>query len=71
MSEQRPASNQALLVQIVTDLADLKATIRNYADLEMRVRELEKARWQSAWITALASATLTAVVVAMILGQLK
>ena len=71
MSEQRPSSSNALLVQIVTDLADLKATIRNYADLEIRVRELEKARWQSAWITALASASLTAVAVSMVLGMLQ
>lgn len=70
MSEQRPSQN-ALLVQIVTDLADLKATIRNYSDLELRIRELEKARWQSAWVTALASASLTAVVVAMILGMIQ
>ena len=71
MPEQRPSSSNALLVQIVTDLADLKATIRNYSDLELRIRELEKARWQSAWVTALASASLTAVVVAMILGMIQ
>jgi hypothetical protein len=62
----RPSSSNALLVQIITDIAEIKATVRNYADLETRVRELEKARWQSAWITAFASASLTAVAVVLV-----
>jgi hypothetical protein len=33
---------------------------RNILDHEDRIRDLEKARWSSAWITALASAALTA-----------
>jgi hypothetical protein len=67
MPEQsRPASSQALLVQIITDIAEIKAVVRNYADLETRVRELEKARWQSAWITAFASASLTAIAVVLV-----
>lgn len=59
-------SSNALLVQIITDIAEIKATVRGYADLETRVRELEKARWQSAWITAFASASLTAVAVIIV-----
>ena len=67
MPEQsRPASSQALLVQIITDIAEIKAVVKNYADLETRVRELEKARWQSACITAFASATLTAIAVVLV-----
>jgi type IV secretory pathway component VirB8 len=62
----RPNSSQALLVQIITDIAEIKATIKGYADLETRVRELEKARWQSAWITAFASASLTALAVIIV-----
>lgn len=62
----RSNSSNALLVQIITDIAEIKATIRGYADLETRVRELEKARWQSAWITAFASASLTAVAVVLV-----
>jgi len=62
----RSNSSNALLVQIITDIAEIKATVRNYADLETRVRELEKARWQSAWITAFASASLTAVAVVLV-----
>jgi hypothetical protein len=62
----RSNSSNALLVQIITDIAEIKATVRNYADLETRVRELEKARWQSAWITAFSSASLTAVAVLLV-----
>lgn len=67
MSEPtRSNSSNALLVQIITDIAEIKATIKGYADLETRVRELEKARWQSAWITAFASASLTALAVIIV-----
>ena len=62
----RSNSSNALLVQIITDIAEIKATIKGYADLETRVRELEKARWQSAWITAFASASLTALAVIIV-----
>lgn len=62
----RSNSSNALLVQIITDIAEIKATIRGYADLETRVRELERARWSSAWITAFASASLTAIAVVLV-----
>ena len=39
-------------------------TERNIKDHETRIRDLEKARWQTAWITAASSAALTAFVVA-------
>lgn len=41
-------------------------TERNIKDHETRIRDLEKARWQTAWITAAASAALTGAVVALI-----
>ena len=47
-------------------MAEIKATIKMVQDHEERIRELEKARWQTAWITALASASATALVVAFI-----
>jgi len=62
----RPNSSNALLVQIITDIAEIKAVVRNYADLETRVRELERARWSSAWVTAFASASLTAIAVVLV-----
>lgn len=39
---------------------------RNIKDFEFRIRELEKARWQSAWLSALASALLTGVSITII-----
>lgn len=73
----RGTSQQALLLRVVEDLAEIKAEIKAdrawrarietvLDDHETRTRELEKARWQTAWVTALASAALTALVVAMI-----
>jgi type IV secretory pathway component VirB8 len=47
-------------------MAEVKATIKVVHDHEDRIRELEKARWQTAWITALASAAATGVVVAFV-----
>ena len=41
--------------------------VQNYADIELRVRELEKARWKSAWITGLLSAAVSSSFVAIIL----
>ena len=35
-------------------------------DHEERIRELEKARWQTAWITAFSSAALTALAVVLV-----
>jgi hypothetical protein len=45
----------------------VKAMVQNYADIELRVRELEKARWKSAWITGLLSAAVSSSAVAVII----
>jgi type IV secretory pathway component VirB8 len=63
--------HDAILFQLAQDIAEIKATVKNYADLEARVRELERARWSSAWVTAFASAALTAVAVVMVNGLLS
>lgn len=60
------STQSQLLWALVKDMAEIKATIKMVQDHEDRIRELEKARWQTAWITALASASATAVVVALI-----
>ena len=62
-----PESADKLLIQIVSDLAEIKATVKNYADLELRVRDLEKARWSSAWLTGILSAAVSSGVVALIM----
>jgi hypothetical protein len=61
------SQNDKILIQLVRDIAEVKAMVQNYADIELRVRELEKARWQSAWITGLLSAAISSSVVAVIL----
>lgn len=66
-----PESADKLLLQVVADLAEIKATIKNYADLELRVRELEKARWSSAWLTGILSAAVSSGVVALIMKVLN
>tara|TARA_R110000868_G_scaffold216396_1_gene466534 strand:+ start:7963 stop:8187 length:225 start_codon:yes stop_codon:yes gene_type:complete len=60
------STQSQLLWALVQDMAEIKATIKMVQDHEDRIRELEKARWQTAWITALASAAATGVVVAFL-----
>ncbi len=66
MTDPKPATQNALLMSIVADLAEIKAVVRMVRDHEERIRELEKARWQSAWVTALVSAGATSLIVAII-----
>jgi type IV secretory pathway component VirB8 len=61
------STQSQLLWALVQDMAEIKATIKMVQDHEDRIRELEKARWQTAWITALASASLTALVVGLVM----
>ena len=68
--QKRPSSQTALLLQLLQDVADIKAGIASVADHEMRIRELEKARWSSAWLTGLLSAGVSSVVVAIIIKSL-
>jgi cell division protein FtsX len=67
---KRPSSQTTLLLQLVQDVADIKAGITSVADHETRIRELEKARWSSAWLTGLLSAGVSSVFVAIILNTL-
>jgi hypothetical protein len=65
--QKRPSSQTALLLQLVQDVAEIKASITSVADHETRIRELEKARWSSAWLTGLLSAGVSSVIVAIII----
>lgn len=58
--------HDSILFQLAQDIAEIKATVKNYADLETRIRELERARWSSAWVTAFGSAALTALAVVLV-----
>jgi type IV secretory pathway component VirB8 len=64
------STQSQLLWALVQDMAELKATIKMVHDHEERIRELEKARWQTAWITALASAAATAILVSFIMTSI-
>lgn len=74
MSEVKRPNNSELLQRIVSDMAEIKTDlavikrdVSSHADLvidhEARIRELEKARWKSAWVTGVLSAVITSVFV--------
>jgi hypothetical protein len=78
MSEVKKPNNGELLQRIVddmsiikTDIAVIKKDVTIQSDLvidhETRIRELEKARWQSAWLTGVLSAVITSAIVALII----
>jgi len=64
--EIRPPSNQALLLRVVEDIADIKAKLDVVADHEERIRALEKARYQSAWLISVLTAGLSSGLVYLI-----
>lgn len=66
MSEEKPPTNSTLLVRIDTRLAVIESKIDQIADHEDRLRELEKARYQSAWITSILSSALASGIVYLI-----
>lgn len=66
-TEEKPPSNSALLLQITHRLAAIEAKLDVVSDHEDRIRELEKARYSSAWLTSILSAALSAGIVALIL----
>jgi hypothetical protein len=78
MSEAKRPNNGELLQRIVddmsiikTDIAVIKKDVTIQSDLvidhEARIRELEKARWQSAWVTGVLSAVITSGIVGFLL----
>lgn len=67
MSDERHPTNQALLLRIESRLTVIESKIDQLADHEDRLRELEKARYQSAWITSILSSTIASGMVALIL----
>lgn len=70
IDDQKPPTNQALLLRLVQDMADVKAKLSVVADHEDRIRELEKARYSSAWITSILSAGLSSAIVYFIIKNL-
>jgi hypothetical protein len=70
MTEPKQPNNQALLLQIIRDIEILKANsiqiLEASRDHETRIRELEKQGNRSAWIPALITAVVTAILVSVI-----
>jgi hypothetical protein len=66
----KPPSNQALLLQLVQDIAEVKAKLNVVADHEERIRSLEKARYQSAWLISVLTAGLSSAFVYFIIKAL-
>ena len=82
MSEVKRPNNGELLQRIVddmsiikTDIAVIKKDVTIQSDLvidhEARIRELEKARWQSAWVTGVLSAVITSSIVGVLIKLIQ
>jgi hypothetical protein len=63
--DEKP-TNSSLLIRIDSRLAVIETKIDQLADHEDRLRELEKARYQSAWITSIVSSALASAIVYVI-----
>lgn len=61
MAENRPTQSD-LLMRIVEDIAEIKATVKNYAELERRVRKIEGYAMLFGVITAAMTATIIALI---------
>lgn len=61
MTSERPTQSD-LLMRIVEDIAEIKATVKNYAELERRVRKIEGYAMLLGVITAGMTATIIAVI---------
>jgi hypothetical protein len=70
MTEPRPLTNGELLNRIDRKLAVIESKIDQIADHEDRLRQLEKARYQSAWITSIMSSALASGIVYFIVKAL-
>jgi hypothetical protein len=82
MTETKRPNNGELLQRIVddmsiikTDIAVIKKDVTIQSDLvidhEARIRELEKARWQSAWVTGVLSAIITSALVGVLIKLIQ
>jgi hypothetical protein len=60
MTAQRPPSNTAVILRIVTEIE------KKLDDFEQRIRALEKAQWSNAFLQSILTAGITAGVVAVI-----
>lgn len=64
MTNQRPPSNTALILRIVSDIE------KKLDDFEQRIRALEKAHWSNAVMQSILTAAITGAVVAVVVRAL-
>jgi len=64
MSQQRPPSNTAVILRIVSDIE------KKLDDFEQRIRALEKAHWSNAVMQSILTAAITGAVVAFVVRAL-
>jgi hypothetical protein len=64
MTQQRPPSNTAVILRIVSDIE------KKLDDFEQRIRALEKAHWSNAVMQSILTAAITAAVVAVVVRSL-
>lgn len=64
MTQQRPPSNTALILRIVSDIE------KKLDDFEQRIRALEKAHWSNAVMQSILTAAITGAVVAVVVRAL-
>lgn len=64
MSSQRPPSNTAVILRIVSDIE------KKLEDFEQRIRALEKAHWSNAVMQSILTAAITGAVVAFVVRSL-
>ena len=63
MADETRPTNSALLLEISSRLSVIESKLIVLTDHEDRIRELEKARYKSAWITSVLSSALSAAIV--------
>jgi type IV secretory pathway component VirB8 len=71
MSDEPRPTNSSLLLEISSRLSVIESKLNVLTDHEDRIRELERARYKSAWLTSIASSALSAAVVFFIIKGLS
>jgi hypothetical protein len=64
MSGERPPSNTAVILRIVSDIE------KKLDDFEQRIRALEKSVWSNAFLQSVMTAAVTGIVVAVLVSQI-
>lgn len=71
MSDEPRPTNSSLLLEISSRLSVIESKLNVLTDHEDRIRELERARYKSAWLTSITSSALSAAIVFFIIKGLS